>query len=1573
MNLTSSVRAARTHARALTLSLATIATLAPFASRAVHAVGGAAAPAAANSAQVVISGRVLYSTGEPAGGVPVQATGEGYGDNAGMTFSDSSVTDDAGQYRFPVPAACSIVYRFQALPAEVVDGEPLQPSGAASISGCVVADNEMPDMTVVRPRVIAIDGYVKDRAGAGVAGVVVRMRRSKYDFSPPTLEEYATVTDGGGHYTFNSWSRCSIAYHVSATLPGASITPTDISLSGCVLQDWTLYDFVSSVSTAADDARNAGHAPCNSRVGEPVNVTNGNVFLEQTDYRLPGVGRSLAVARTYNSNSRRAGLFGYGWSSPFDESVETPAGAPLRLNLPDGRAVYFDETTAGVFAPRESSDFRGRATRDAVGGFTLSLHGGGAHRFDAAGRLASVTDRYGNRTSLARDPAGKLTSITDPFGRALSVGADGEGRVVALSDAMGAVANYSYGSNGELLSVDYAGGSGYRFAYATSPGLLLTAVTDALGDTVESHAYDARGRALTSERQGGVERVALEYVSDAETRATDALGHVTKFFFDTSRGRNLVTRVEGQCSCGGSQAQSWTYDAAGRATSTTNAKGQRTDYAYDADGNLLSVSDARGRASYTYNQFGQPLTITDAGGATTTNTYDATGKLLSTRDALGATTSFAYDSRSLLLSSTDARSHALSLAYDPHGNLARATDAAGSVTTFSYDARGRLTGEADALGNATRYEYDAAGRPAKVTRADGSTSTFSYDLAGRIIRVTDPRGNNTDYSYDGASRLVREADAVGGAVTYGYDSLSRMGSRTDQLGRTTDFEYDEFGRLVRVTGPAASAGAARLSASVEYDAVGNVLRLTDEAGRTTSFEYDAANRVVRVTDPLLQSTRYEYDARSQVAAVTDALGQRHTYSYDALGRLARAARAGASTSLSYDAVGNLVSRTDYGGAATRYSYDGLDRLTAITYPDASGASYEYDKLSRLTAATNAQGVVRFTYDPLGRVASTTDVFGQTLAYAYDAGGNRASLSVNNALQVSYQYDALDRLARLNDSAGSVVSYAYDAAGRQTARTLPNGVATAYTYDGLNRLTRLTDSAGVGALSDRQYSYDDAGNITRASEGAGAHAYAYDALDRLTSALHPAQTSESYSYDAVGNRAASHRSASYAYQPFNQLTSTATAGYAYDANGNVLSKSDATGVRELSWDAQNRLVEVRLPDGARVAYAYDALGRRVSTASTDARGRRTTTTSHTYDGADVIRETASGRKVETTDYLRGPGTDDLIRQSTRALHGRADTYYHLADHQGTTRLLTDERGRVSDRLDYDAFGDGAASPLTRYAYTGRERDDATGLYYYRARWYDPQLGRFLSEDPIGLSGGINTYTYTSNNPVNRTDPLGLYEIDVHYYLTYYLALRTGCFSQADARLIANSDQYVDENPHTSPGFGGQIPVIDPRPNYDQQQANMDHHALHPNDHQPYLNRLWSGATSGNMMTLSGYLDNLEGLGTYLHYRQDMFSHDGYTDPLYGHSPAHDATHSVDKTDSDVEKSMQMAGATWKGLNDFAKVKCGCQGKSDPSIWKTIRDFSDAPAGNVITRRLFSIEDIDPWYLDNKIRILGLPRR
>lgn len=351
---------------------------------------------------------------------------------------------------------------------------------------------------------------------------------------------------------------------------------------------------------------------------------------------------------------------------------------------------------------------------------------------------------------------------------------------------------------------------------------------------------------------------------------------------------------------------------------------------------------------------------------------------------------------------------------------------------------------------------------------------------------------------------------------------------------------------------------------------------------------------------------------------------------------------------------------------------------------------------------------------------------------------------------------LNRLTQLNDSASLAFTFAYDATNKLTTRTSPNGTTLTEQYDGLDRLTGLKYMQGTTTLADYQYQFNAVNNISQMTDDAGANNYSYDSVDRLTAATHPNQPNENYSHDGVGNRTTSHLSATYSYQPFNRLTSTSSASYTYDNNGDLISKTEGIPTTQYGWDYENRLKTVTRLASPDVSYKYDALGRRIERTKSVSIPVPVIleTTRFVYDGTDVVRD-LDGNGATMADYLNGPGIDNKLRQTVGAT-----TSYFLADHLGTTRALTNPSGAVTSSLSYDSFGNvTSGSAPTRYTYSGREIDSDTSLIYYRARWYAPQQGRFISEDPLGLRGGdINLYGYVLNNPVNFRDPTGTQRAD-----------------------------------------------------------------------------------------------------------------------------------------------------------------------------------------------------------------------
>ena len=358
------------------------------------------------------------------------------------------------------------------------------------------------------------------------------------------------------------------------------------------------------------------------------------------------------------------------------------------------------------------------------------------------------------------------------------------------------------------------------------------------------------------------------------------------------------------------------------------------------------------------------------------------------------------------------------------------------------------------------------------------------------------------------------------------------------------------------------------------------------------------------------------------------------------------------------------------------------------------------------------------------------------AYTYDAASSRASFTAPHGSTDSYGYDTLNRLNSITDSVAGQFTFSYDALSRRTALNRPNGVNTTYGYDSLSRLLNVLHKAGTTTLDGAGYTYDNAGNRTSKTNYLNntTEQYAYDAIYQLQQVTQGATTTESYTYDAVGNRLSSLGMASYSYNSSNQLTSIPQSGtaYTYDNNGNTLTKTASAGTTTYNWDFENRLTSVVLPgSGGTVTFKYDPFGRRIQKSSASG------TTNYLYDDANSVEEiNATGTLIAR--YAQGSGIDE-------PLHGlRSGTgEYYEQDGLGSVTSLSGSSGSLGNTYTFDAFGNLTASIgtfLNPFHYIGRDFDQETDLRYYRARYYDSNTGRFLSEDPVGFDGGINLYAY-----------------------------------------------------------------------------------------------------------------------------------------------------------------------------------------------------------------------------------------
>ena len=804
------------------------------------------------------------------------------------------------------------------------------------------------------------------------------------------------------------------------------------------------------------------------------------------------------------------------------------------------------------------------------------------------------------------------------------------------------------------------------------------------------------------------------------TSITDAVGRTIQL----SKGAN--GRIEGMTDPAG-RIFRYGYDSAGNLTSYIDPLGNTTTYQYDSKNNLIAIIDPRGNRiiGATYDSEGRVATLVE-GGETWTYSYQPTQKRTIKSDSAGNTWTYEYNDQ---------------------GGITRRVDPFGSTELYTFDSNLNITEYTDKNGNKTTSTYDAMGNVLTITDTLGNTSSYTYEpIFNTLLTLQDAAGNVTHFEYDSRGNLTRSINPLGQATVFEYNTKGQLVRETDAAGISTSYAYDSYGNLAQITD---SLGQ---SVNATYNVLGNLLSTTDREGRSGQFSYDNNERLIQTVDALGGVTTDEYDTAGNLTAITLPNGARTTFEYDSLNRRTRVTNSlDQSMTFTYDRRSNVASRTDASGQQIQYAYDTLDRLVLKTKPEET-VTYTYDRFGNLLTVEDDDSSLTFVYDALHHIteARTGVTAGQpatTIRFSYDTSGNRKTMTDPMGGVTNYAYDALLRLTSLTDPSGQTFTLTYDAASRRTHLDRSLGLVTTYSYDMESRPLSVLHQSGAGDLAFNA-TYDRVGNRVSVADSAGVHSFSYDPLYRLIVATHPSGSSpaETYTYDAMGNRTASHLSAVYSHDSANRLTADAQFDYTYDANGNLTHKTErASGqVTVYTYDSENRMIRIDLPNGTSVTYRYDGLGRRVEKNVNDQAIR------YVYDSQDILVEySASG--VVNARYTHGPGLDEVLAVQ----RGTTTALFELDTLGSVARVIAG--ATVMTRYDYDSFGrllSQTGTALAPYAFQGRELDQESGLYYYRARYYDPQVGRFLSEDPIGFAGGINFYQFVGNNPINWLDPLGL---------------------------------------------------------------------------------------------------------------------------------------------------------------------------------------------------------------------------
>ncbi|MBN2449259.1 MAG: RHS repeat protein, partial [Lentisphaeria bacterium] len=757
------------------------------------------------------------------------------------------------------------------------------------------------------------------------------------------------------------------------------------------------------------------------------------------------------------------------------------------------------------------------------------------------------------------------------------------------------------------------------------------------------------------------------------------------------------------------------------------------------------------------------------------------------RDPGGITAAFTLDGRFLHLQ--DPNGYRITAAYNG-GRMVRLTHSNGMFLEFAYDGSGRITAATDSLGRSVAYSY-AAGQDLleSVTCVDGQTTTYTYDTsgtaaaAGALASVAWTGGTGQTFGYDGNGRLeeIRERNGPG-LLRFTY-SAPAVVTYVDALGTGGSVSYDDRGRPAITRNGLEEPTQSRVS----EDGLSQELLLWP--GRRFQRTFDPRGNLLSSRDPLGNLSRFRYEPTlGRMQSFTDAMGRVTTWTCDAAGNLTSTRDAlGFVREMTRGDHGLPLSDTNKRGQTTSYVHDGFGHLTRADLPDGSQTHLGYDASGRLASLQDQTGETTFSYTPEGRLAQVLYPGGLSITYSYDGAGRRSRVEDQDGRAVVYQYAANGDLHCLRDETGALlIAYSYDAAGRVVREDRGNGSWSAAEFGPLGQPSVLEHRAADGTPMSRfEYTYNSAGAVASQTTPEGTWTYEYDPLGRLVRAAFAAAAGAAlpdreltFQYDAAGNRVRQvdgPTDTPCTVNSLNQVTQVGAAPLTYDADGNLVEKGEESTPWEYAYNPAGWLTEVQ-HGGDSWSYTYNALGWRVAVTHNGVTTRLLVDPASPGGLGDVIGEyTPAGTCLATYAY----GLGLAARRGPAGEHA-----YYTTDAAGNTTELTDAGGTVLNRYRYLPFGgsqmtvEAVANPF-QYGGLAGVQTDGTGLLFMRARHYDPELGRFLQPDPIGIAGGANLYAYAGNSPLNHADPSGTIFETVTYKQILAIMMKKNGF---DATLV-----------------------------------------------------------------------------------------------------------------------------------------------------------------------------------------------
>ncbi len=1083
------------------------------------------------------------------------------------------------------------------------------------------------------------------------------------------------------------------------------------------------------------------------------------------DYRLKvtsnfngGSRQSLIVEDVVMVVNEQQSPFGAGWMLEGLYSLRFNEDNSVTMIAPNGNSISYDATATPDLFDSPDSDYA-VFNRNPDGSYTHTEKDGVKMHFNAEGQITEHEDRNNNITAYAYDVDGKLITITDPVGLITTFAYDINGLLETVTDPATRVTNFEYDATGNMTKVTYPDNTFETYEYDNRH--LMTAHEDERQNRFTDR-YDAFGRIIDGTLPDGTVRAGIGQNSAALIDVSSGVG--------TSVNPAPVMRpadVDGEYVDGRGNPSNKELDPQGRATLEMDEIGRMTLHTRDADSN--------------------PTQTTRPIGSVVTRTFDTFGNVLTQKEEFNtATTTYTYDPFSLVTTVTNPRNHTTTITRDPaDGNPLTIVNELGHTTTMVYDSRGLVTSMTSPNGLVTTYTYNTEGLMDTKTETPPVSSpgnvrlwTYAYYPTGLLQTVNTPDGITLTYTYDDRSFLTSVTDNLNQSIIYTYDdhkNVTRTETRSSDgsLALLVDSIYDNRNRLTQTKAP--HVGIEESITQRILDENSNLIGLIDPNGNPRSNVYDAFNRLDNNTHREGGITDYTYDDQDRITKVEAPNGVVTDYEYDIISRRTKEISPDRGTiTYVYDLANNVTTITEGRGIVASMTYDELERVGTKTYPNTiigknENVTYTYDTcnfgLGFLCTRADESGTYDYNYDAYGNMTdgTFTEIEGTvyTMSYLYDDGDHIIQSTYPSGRVVDYARDGVRRVeaidTTLNGTAQSIVSnIQYRGDNQITQCTFGNGLIDERSYDLQGRLTnQLLRDALNTLIDDRTYTYDKNSNVLNIATNVEDNAYLYDKLDRLTSDTIDNNTPFDFSYDLNDNRLTKNLQDLTLQEFFEQQENSNRISILETVQAGA-TPIDTTPNRDLIYNDVGRLYQLIEEGTLKAEYIYNDAGQRTRKTNYQADGITVDNiTIYHYDhmGYLITETTELGDLIK--DYIWQEGMTPVAQIDNNA--GTESIVYLYTDHLMTNRLATDDTQAVVWRWEGEAFGNTAAQEISGVSvnlrFPGQYFDSETNLHYNMARYYDPQLGRYITSDPIGLNGGLNTYVYVNQNPILSSDPEG----------------------------------------------------------------------------------------------------------------------------------------------------------------------------------------------------------------------------